>query len=384
MGRAPPRGPRLRKGFLFPVLATFLPRGCSEPPTRTLLLPCLLGCAHRRGRTEPGVPLRSSAASSPCKISLSLPCWCLQQHGAPLNKAPCNPSEVLLPIHAPQELCLSTKSLKPSPNHLISISSTSLSSVTFLLTAVSAGFQITPSHPYLQEWFSCCPGTVLTEKGHARQAPGGPRKGWQSSSSGSSSSSCSPGPQQHLWFCTEDSLQHIQNQSPAQRNLLQLHQPDKPARTGLVQPGSAPCHPAGSGTSLRSRQTLPEHPVLPTQHSHGHSRAVTPPGLRAADPLNLKDVSFPNETEFPALLQPCFHFQQHGASLRSSPTANRACKGDRCGSATLTRHAGALGWEVRARPSRGASTAQSRAAAQGLLRGCTQPVFSASAWPLCS
>lgn len=51
-----------------------------------------------------------------------------------LNKVPYNPSEVPLPIHAPRELCLSTKSLKPSPNHLISISTTSLFSVTFPLT----------------------------------------------------------------------------------------------------------------------------------------------------------------------------------------------------------------------------------------------------------
>lgn len=47
---------------------------------------------------------------------------------------PYNPSEVPLPIHAPRELCLSTKSPKPSPNHLISISTTSFFSVTFPLT----------------------------------------------------------------------------------------------------------------------------------------------------------------------------------------------------------------------------------------------------------
>jgi len=54
--------------------------------------------------------------------------------GKPPSKAPCNPAEVLLPIHALQELCLSAESLKPSPNHLISLSTSSLCAGTFPLT----------------------------------------------------------------------------------------------------------------------------------------------------------------------------------------------------------------------------------------------------------
>lgn len=244
---------------------------CSSPACRE--------CAHRlwRERTRRAT-VWSSAASSPCKISLSLPCWSLQQHRAPLNKAPCNPSEVLLPIHAPQELCLSTKSLKPSPNHLISISATSLSSVTFLLTTASVGFQITPSHPYLQEEFSCCPGTVLTQqKGHARQAPGGSRKGWKSSSVPAAHLN----PHQHLWFRTKNNLQHIQ--MPKQRSLTAEEALAAAAPTSQTSQQEQRCyhqvlllpcpelrHPPGSVMSLRSRQSLPEHPVLPTQNIHLH------------------------------------------------------------------------------------------------------------------
>lgn len=277
---------------------------CSSPACRE--------CARRlrRERTRRAT-VWSSAASSPCKISLSLPCWSLQQHGVPLNKAPCNPSEVLLPIHAPQELCLSTKSLKPSPNHLISISATSLSSVTFLLTTASVGFQITPSHPYLQEEFSCCPGTVLTQqKGHTRQAPGGSRKGWKSSSVPAAHLN----PHQHLWFHTKNNLQHIQMPKPHSRGGLGsscTNQSNQSARTGLLPSGSPLAMPRATSPSRICNESE-EQADSPRTSSAPHTKhpltlmaipvAVTPLRLRAADLLNLKDVWFPNKTEFPGLL----------------------------------------------------------------------------------
>lgn len=144
-----------------------------ESPSDALLGSCLPGVCWQEvaGGTEEGVSLQSllSRQDFPAS-SLLVPA------AAPLNKAPCNPSEVLLPIHAPQELCLSTKSLKPSPDHLISISSTSLSSVTFLFTTVSAGFPITPSHPYLQSASAAalapCSHSRRDSQGKPQQGPG--------------------------------------------------------------------------------------------------------------------------------------------------------------------------------------------------------------------
>lgn len=71
--------------------------------------------------------------------------------------------------------------------------------------------------------------------------------------------------------------------------------------------------------------------------------ALTPPELPAAALLHLRDVWFPNQRESPGLLQPCSHFQQHRASLRSFPTVNRGCEEADVGCATLRRHAGVPG-----------------------------------------
>lgn len=67
--------------------------GISEaPPTAcAVLLPAVCAQERQRRAGRAGIPPWSSAASP--------------VHSLPLNNAPRNPSEVLLPIHAPQELC---------------------------------------------------------------------------------------------------------------------------------------------------------------------------------------------------------------------------------------------------------------------------------------
>lgn len=111
-----------------PPMAALLPPGFARCEAAASLPARGRAFGAGRDTTRAGI----SAASSQRKISPTLPCWRLQA-GKPLNKAPSNPSEVLLPIRAQRELCLSTKSLKPSPNHLICISTTSLFPVTFPL-----------------------------------------------------------------------------------------------------------------------------------------------------------------------------------------------------------------------------------------------------------
>lgn len=125
----PPAAPPRDSPRLLPLGVT-MPQ---HPPTRWDAAACILPACQGRGVAW-GEAAWSSAASSQHKISPSPPRWCCSGTEKPLNKAAPNPSEVPLPAGARQELCLSTKSLKPSPNLLISVSTTSLFSVTFPLT----------------------------------------------------------------------------------------------------------------------------------------------------------------------------------------------------------------------------------------------------------
>lgn len=90
-------------------------------------------CPRCSPRPREGHGTGGTACSSAPPPSAAFPGSCCSGTESS-EEGSCNPSEVLLPIHAPRELCLSTKSLKPAPNHLISISATPLFAVTFPLT----------------------------------------------------------------------------------------------------------------------------------------------------------------------------------------------------------------------------------------------------------
>lgn len=156
-----------------------------EPLTDTLLWSCLPGLRWQEEEGERKACQLLSLLSRQDFPASSLLVPAAAQ--SPLNKAPCNPSEVLLPIHAPQELCLSTKSLKPSPNHLISISSTSLSSVTFLLTTVSADNSLTSLSAGVAQLLSW-------HCSHSRRDTQGSTRRVQTGMEEQQRSSCSPEP----------------------------------------------------------------------------------------------------------------------------------------------------------------------------------------------